>query len=179
MRKPGRKAVKKPEKSSEKVDHVIEATLLTEKIDVTCLNQLAYAAAITMIKTTYTKNKCIIKKWIINRKKEDWTFNMNRWMKDLQAGISKISQMNDPRPSPKIKRNMNRMKTKYWIINDQTRFTSLKTLNVYVPLAIDSPDIKRGKSNASKTYNFIKSWNFLMNYRVTKLPSWIHQPKKT
>ena len=52
LRKPGRKTIKKLEESLEKVNDVIEATpLLTEKIDVTSLNQLTYAAAITAIKT--------------------------------------------------------------------------------------------------------------------------------
>ena len=51
LRKPGRKAIKKLEESLEKVNDVIEATpLITEKIDVTSLNQLTYAAAITAIK---------------------------------------------------------------------------------------------------------------------------------
>ena len=36
--------------------------------------------------------------------------------------------MNDPRPSPKMKRNTNSMKTKYQIVDEQTRSTSLKTL---------------------------------------------------
>ena len=50
LRKPGRKTIKKLERSLEKVNDVIEATsLLTEKIDVASLNQLAHAAAITAI----------------------------------------------------------------------------------------------------------------------------------
>ena len=62
MRKPGRKTIKKLEISLEKVSHVIEATpLLTEKIDVTSLNQLAYTAAITAIKTARAENECLIK----------------------------------------------------------------------------------------------------------------------
>ena len=36
--------------------------------------------------------------------------------------------MNDPRPSPKMKRNTNSMKTNYQIVDEQTRSTSLKTL---------------------------------------------------
>ena len=96
----------------EKVNDVIEATpLLTEKIDVTSLNQLTYATAITAIKTARVENECIIKKRN-NRRKGDWTFNMNRRINELRADISKISQMNDPRPSPKMKRNTNSMKTK-------------------------------------------------------------------
>ena len=129
MREPGKKTIKKLEESLEKVNNVIEATpLLTEKIDVTSLNQLTYAAAITAIKTALVENECIIKKRNINRRKGDWTFIMNRRINELRADISKIPQMSDPRPSPKMKRNTNSMKTKYQIVDEQTRSTSLETL---------------------------------------------------
>ena len=72
LRKLGRKAVKKFEKSLEKVNDVTEATpFLTEKFDVTSLNQLAYAAAITSIKTARVENECIIKKRNTSRRKGD------------------------------------------------------------------------------------------------------------
>ena len=72
LRKPGRKTIKKLEESLEKVNNVIEATpLLTEKIDVTSLNQLTYAATITAVKTARVQNECIIKKRNINRRKGD------------------------------------------------------------------------------------------------------------
>ena len=113
----------------EKVNDVIEATpLLTEKNDITSLNQLTYAAAITAIKIASVENECTVKKRIINRRKRDWTFNMNRRINEPRADISKISQMNDPRPSPKMKRNTNLMKTKYQIVDEQTRSNSLETL---------------------------------------------------
>ena len=129
LRKPGRKTIKKLEESLEKVNDVIEATpLLTEKIDVTSLNQLTYGAAITAIKTARVENQCIIKKRNINRRKGDWTFNMNRRINELRADISKMSQINDSKPSPKMKRNTNSMKTKYQIVDEQTRSTSLETL---------------------------------------------------
>ena len=66
LRKLRRKTTKKLEESLEKVSDAVEATpLLMEKVDVTSLNQLTYAAAITAIKRN------------INRRKGDWTFNMN------------------------------------------------------------------------------------------------------
>ena len=68
------------------------------------------------------------KKRNINRRKGDWTFNMNRQINELRADINKISLMNDPRPLRKMKRNTNSMKTKYQIIDEQTRSTSLETL---------------------------------------------------
>ena len=53
---------------------------------------------------------------------------MNRRINELRADISKISQMKDPRLSPKMKRNTNSTKTKYQIVDEQTRSTSLETL---------------------------------------------------
>ena len=55
------------------------------------------------------------------------------------------------RPSPKMK-NTNSMKTKYRIVDEQTSPPHWKlSNNVYVPLLIDSLDIKGGKNNTSKT----------------------------
>ena len=66
LRKLRRKTTKKLEESLEKVSDAVEATpLLMEKVDVTSLNQLTYAAAITAVRRN------------INRRKGDWTFNMN------------------------------------------------------------------------------------------------------
>ena len=68
------------------------------------------------------------KKKNINRRKGDWTFNMNWQINELRADIRKISKMNDPRPSPKMKRSTNSMKTKYQIFDEHTRSTSVETL---------------------------------------------------
>ena len=112
----------------DKVKNIIEATpMLTKKIDVRSLNLLAYAAANTVIKAERAKNECIIKKQDINKRKGDWTFNKNRRINDLRADISKIPQMGNPRPSPKMKRNTTLMKIKYWIADERTS-TSLETL---------------------------------------------------
>ena len=137
----------------EKVNDVIEATpLLTEKIDGTTLNQLICAAAITTIKTARVENECIIKKRNISRRKGDWTFNINWRINGPCADISKISQMNDPRPSPKMKKIANLVKTKYQMsTSKQDPPHSKHSNNVYMPLAIDSPDIKGDKNNTSKT----------------------------
>ena len=59
LRKPRRETVKKLEKPLEKVNHVIEV-----------LNQLAYSAAIKVIKTARTENECIIKKPTSSGEKE-------------------------------------------------------------------------------------------------------------
>ena len=76
----------------EKVNNVIEATpLLTEKIDVTSLNQLAFAAAVTVIKTARVENECIIKKRNNDKRKGDRTLNINQRINNLCADISKIS----------------------------------------------------------------------------------------
>ena len=52
-----KKTAKKLEKPLGKINQIIEATqLLTEKIDIKSLNQLAYAAAITVIKIAGAEN---------------------------------------------------------------------------------------------------------------------------
>ena len=69
-----------------KVNNVTQATpLLTEKLNVISLNQLTYAAAITATKTVHVE-----KKRNINKRKGDWTLNMNRRINELLADISKI-----------------------------------------------------------------------------------------
>ena len=114
----------------EKINKVIEDTpVLTENIDVTSLNNLTYASTITAIKTAGVEKECFIKpRKVTNTRKNDWIFNINKRISDLRADISKISQMNDPRPSPKMKRNTNSMKRKYNIINEETRTESLEKL---------------------------------------------------
>ena len=106
--------------------------MLTKKFDVTSLNQLFYAAAVTLIKTAGAENECIIKKRNISRRKEDRTFNMNQRINDLCPNIIKIPQMNNPRPSPKMKRNMTLMKIKYRIVDEQTRSISVETLKQHL-----------------------------------------------
>ena len=81
-----------------------------------------------------------------------------------------------------MKRNTNSMKTKYRIINEQTRSISLETLtqppshskhsnNVHVPLTIDSPDIKRDIKTLQAKNDFInkqsKPFDELRGNRVT------------
>ena len=101
--------------------------MLTEKINVKSLNLLAYDAVNTVIKIERAENECIIKKQNINRRKGDWTFNENQRINNLRPDISKISQMDDPRPSPKMKKNTTLMKTKYRI-NDERTSTSPEPL---------------------------------------------------
>ena len=178
LRKLGRKTVKKLQKSLEKVNDVTAATpLLTEKFDVTSLNQLASAAAVTAIKTARVENECIIKKRNISRRKGDWTFNMNWQINEPCADISKISQMNDPRPSPKMKRNTNSMKTKYQIVDEQTRSTSLETLKQRLYAFNDRLSrYQRRQKQYQQNNDFInKQSKLLMNYRGTESPSSTHQ----
>ena len=80
------------------------------------------------LKLSVSKMSVSSKKRKINRRKGDWTFNMNRQINELRADINKISLMNDPTPLRKMKRNTNSMKTKYQIVDEQTRSTSLETL---------------------------------------------------
>ena len=57
---------------------------------------------------------------------------MNWQINELRADIRKISQMNDPRPSSKMKRSTNSMKIKYQIFDEHTRSTSVETLKQHL-----------------------------------------------
>ena len=57
---------------------------------------------------------------------------MNRRINELRADISKISQMNDPIPLPKIKRNTNLKKTKYQIVDEQALLLLLLLLLLFI-----------------------------------------------
>ena len=135
LRKPARKTIKKLEESLEKVNDVIEVTpLLTEKIDVTSLNQFTYAAAITAIKTARVENECIIKKRNINRTKGDWTFNMNRritefYLKAIRTRWKQNTKFSTRKQDPPHSKHSN---------------------SVCMPLTIDSPDITGDKNSTSK-----------------------------
>jgi len=95
-----------------KVNQALEdVTLLTEISDVNQLNNMMYAAAITAIKDSGAEKSCIYRKIDKKKKKsDDWEFGMKRRINDLRADISRISQMRDPNPSTKMKKNNNSMK---------------------------------------------------------------------
>ena len=130
IQKPNKKIEKTLEKAITKINKVLEdSPLLTDKIDVTNLNHLVYAAAITAIKTACLEKECLSRNLHKSTaKKKDWTFDMNRRINDLRTDISRISQMNDPNPSTKMKRNTNNMRNKYKIYDEENRVIMLETL---------------------------------------------------
>jgi len=90
---------------------------------------MMYAAAITAIKDSGAEKSCIYRKIDKKKKKSDkWEFGMKRHIDDLRADISRISQMRDPNPSTKMKKNNNAMKQKYNITNEEVREVRLETL---------------------------------------------------
>ena len=129
LKKPGRKVLIKLQNALLKVNRTLEDIVLPTEIgDVTNLNHLVYAAAVTAIKIANLEKECIFKKRQNTKRREDWTFNMNRRINDLRSDISKVSQMNDPRPSSKMKRNSNSMRNKYRITDEESRTATLEML---------------------------------------------------
>jgi len=53
---------------------------------------------------------------------------MQKRINDLRADISRVSQMNDPNPSPKMRKNTNAMKNKFNIHNEEQRIAILEKL---------------------------------------------------
>jgi len=130
LRKPGKKIEKQLEKALGKVNEIIEdVTQLTEISDVTQLNHLVYASAITAIEIAELNKECIIRKTPKNKNKNsDWEFRMTRRINELRGDISKVSQMNTPNKSSKMKRNSNAMKNKYKINKEDDRVPTLEKL---------------------------------------------------
>jgi len=130
FKKPSKKTLKTLKNSLGKVNKVLEdVTLLTDIIDVTQLNHLTYAAAITAIDDSNAQKSCIYRKADKKkRKSDDWVFGMKRRIDDLRGDISRMSQMRDPNPSTKMKKNNNTMKQKYNITNEYKREVMLETL---------------------------------------------------
>ncbi|XP_066912330.1 uncharacterized protein [Clytia hemisphaerica] len=129
IQKPSKKKGKSLEKSIGKVNEALEGIpLLTDVADVTNLDHLVYASAVVAIERAQLQKECLPKKRIKTNKKTDWTFKMQKRIDDIRADISRVSQMVDPNPSPKMKKNSNSMKNKYNIQNDEQRITTLEKL---------------------------------------------------
>ena len=130
FKKPSKRTLKTLNNSLRKVNQALEdVTLLTEISDVNQLNNMMYAAAITAIKDSGAEKSCIYRKIDKKKKKSDeWEFGMKRRINDLRADISRISQMRDPNPSTKMKKNNNAMKQKYNTTNEEEREVRLETL---------------------------------------------------
>lgn len=130
FKRPNKKTLKRLKTSLGRVNQALEdVTLLTEISDVNQLNNMVYAAAITAIKDSATEKNCIYRKIDKKKKKGDeWEFGIKRRIDHLRADISRISQMRDPNPSTKMKKNNNAMKQKYNITNEENREVRLETL---------------------------------------------------
>lgn len=129
IQKPSKKSGKILEREIEKVNQALEdAAVLTEISDVINLNNLVYASAIVSIENSQLQKECLPKKRIKPNKKHDWTVKMQNRINDIRTDISRASQMIDPNPSPKMRKNSNAMKNKYNIQTEQQRITTLEKL---------------------------------------------------
>ena len=130
FKKPDEKTLKTLEKSLGKVNKILEdTTLLTDISDVNQLNNLTYAAAITAINARNAQKSCIYRKSNKRkRKSDDWVFNMKRRIDKIRGDVSRLSQMRDPNPSSKMKKNNNAMRQKYNITDEYEREVVLETL---------------------------------------------------
>ena len=103
--------------------------MLTDISDVNQLNNLTYAAAITAINASNAQRSCIYRKSNKNKRKGDeWVFNMKRRIDNLRGDVSRLSQMRDPNPSSKMKKNNNAMRQRYNITDEHEREVMLETL---------------------------------------------------
>ena len=129
IKKPGKREQRILVKAVTKVNRALEdMTLLTEISDVTTLNNLVYAAAITSIKNAALGKQCLPRKQQKYKKKQKWQVNFKNRIDNLRTEINKIVQMTKDNQSAKMKKNSNTMKNKYKIDCEEKRQSTLETL---------------------------------------------------
>ena len=161
------------------VNYVTEATpLLTEKTDVTSLNQLAYAEAITVIKSMYGK-------WVYNqkaihqkgKKRLDIQYELaNKWsLCQYQQNITNEWSKTFNKNEKNYELNENKIPNFQWANkihltwNTQTTSVCPKQQTIQI-----SKEVQTIPANQ----RIYKGTNVLTNYGRTESWSWTHQPSK-
>ena len=128
IKRPGKQHEKKLEKAVENVNKTLEVIpVSTEISDVTQLNNLLYASAITAIKIADLEKQCLPANKQQQKKKE-WHVNFQIRIDNLRTEINKIMQISNTNQSAKMKKNANSMKNKYNIDTEEKRQITLETL---------------------------------------------------
>ena len=127
FRKPGKKDLKKLEKSCSTVNDLFDVTRY-QCNDITEINDLTYAFALTSIEHANLQEKCFIKDRVVRKKNERWIKNLEAKIQDLRKEISRVEQMKIRNPSAKIKRNNQHLRQKYNITNERDRTTTSEKL---------------------------------------------------
>ena len=128
IKRPGKQHEKKLEKAVENVNKTLEVIpVSTEISDVTQLNNLLYASAITAIKIADLEKQCLPANKQQQKKKE-WHVNFQIRIDNLRTEINKIMQISNTNQSAKMKKNANSMMNKYNIDTEEKRQITLETL---------------------------------------------------
>ena len=115
------------ERATVKVNNIIDVITL-QCNNITDINHLAYAAAVTSIEIAGLENICLVRRKKKNiTKKQQWVINIEQRIMNLRSDISMLDQMNNERPSQKMIKNNNMMATKFNIISERDRQVALET----------------------------------------------------
>eukprot|EP00111_Clytia_hemisphaerica_P007385 TCONS_00021477-protein len=120
FRKPSKIDIKKLSRSCDIVNEIIDVNQY-QCNDITQINDMTYAFAITAIEHSNLRKKCIVSDKITIKKTHNWIKRINATILELRKEISQIDQMNIANPSPKMRRNNERIKRKFNITNDRER----------------------------------------------------------
>lgn len=114
--KPSKKFKTELERATVKVNNIIDVIAL-QCNNITDINHLTYAAAVTSIEIAGLENICLVRRKKKNiTKKQQWVINIEQRIMNLRSDISMLDQMNNERPSQKMIKNNNMMATKFNII---------------------------------------------------------------
>ena len=121
FRKPGKTDLGKLTKSCNNINELIDVNKY-QCNDITSINDLTYAFAVTAIKTAGLEKACITSDRKNPEKKiQKWIIRIENTIKQLRKDISQIEQMNTLNPSRKIKLNNRNIANRFDISNETTR----------------------------------------------------------
>ena len=171
FRKPSKIDLKKLSRSCEIVNEKIDVSHY-QCNDITLVNDLTYAFAITAIEHANLRKKCIASNKVTAKKTQAWVKRIDNQILELRKEISQLEQMNANNPSPKMRRNNERLKRKHNITNERER--KLTCERIKQKLLAKNNRLKRYKQR-SKQYtenrDFVNSPDrFYQSLRGTSIP---------
>jgi len=128
FRKPGKRDQWNLDKACSKINGIIDVTQYHYN-DITDVNDVVYAYALTAVETSKLKKSCFVKEKPTKKQtKKKWITRLENQIQDLRKDISKIEQIKAPNPSNKMKRNNDAMKKKYEFATERERNVTAEKL---------------------------------------------------
>ena len=133
---------------------------------------MTYAFAITAVEHADLRKKCIVSYKSATKKTQSWVKRIEATILELRKEISQLEQMNANNPSPKMRRNNERLKRKHKITNERERKLTCERLKQ--KLLAKNNRLKRYKTRSkqfTENRDFTNSPDkFYKNLRGSSIP---------